>query len=119
MRLLPTLRAMGVAGLVVAAAVGAMVMQPSRASANCYELIGCTDSNYFKPAQLKQLSCQILWEVRNTIYKENGYCFKTKKAKKHFGNEGCTYNDMGAVPLNAYERANVGAIVKVDKQKGC
>ena len=52
MRLLPTLRVMGVAGLVVAAAVGAMVMQPSRASANCYELIGCTDSNYFKPAEL-------------------------------------------------------------------
>lgn len=70
-------------------------------------------------AQLKQLSCQILWEVRNTIYKENGYCFKTKAAIKAFGNAGCTYKDMGAVPLNAYERSNVGAIVKVEKQKGC
>ena len=65
-------------------------------------------------AQLKQLSCQILWEVRNTIYKENGYCFKTKAAIKAFGNAGCTYKDMGAV-----QRSNVGAIVKVEKQKGC
>jgi YARHG domain len=119
MRLLPILRVMGVAGLVIAAAVAAMVLQPSRASANCYELIGCTNKNYFKPAQLKQLSCYNLWTVRNTIYKENGYCFKTKTAINEFGNAGCIYHDMGAVPLNAYERANVGAIVKVEKQKGC
>jgi hypothetical protein len=110
---------MGVAGLVIAAAVAAMVLQPSRASANCYELIGCTNKDYFKPAQLKQLSCYNLWTVRNTIYKKNGYCFKTIKAKEEFGNAGCIYHDMGAVPLNAYERANVGAIVKVEKQKGC
>jgi hypothetical protein len=119
MRLLATLRVSAFAFLAVAVAIAAMVLQPSQASANCYEMIGCTDSNYFKPAQLKQLSCQILWEVRNTIYKENGYCFKTKKAKNYFGNAGCIYQDMGAVPLNAYERANVGAIVKVEKQKGC
>jgi hypothetical protein len=119
MRVLPTLRVLGVAGFVVAAAIAAMVLQPSQASANCYELIGCTNKDYFKPAQLKQLSCQFLWEVRNRIYKENGYCFKTKKAKQELGNAGCIYHDMGAVPLNAYERANVGAIVKVETQKGC
>lgn len=100
-------------------AAAALLLQPSQARANCYELIGCTNSNYFKPAQLKRLSCQILWEVRNTIYKENGYCFKTQKAINHFGNAGCIYTDLGAVPLNAYERANVGAIAKVEKQKGC
>lgn len=119
MRVLPTLRVMGVAGLVVAAAVAAMAMQPSQANANCYELIGCADRQYFKPAQLKQLSCYNLWTVRNKIYKKNVYCFKTEKAKAEFGNAGCIYHDMGAVPLNAYERANVGAIVKVEKQKGC
>jgi hypothetical protein len=27
-------------------------------------LIGCTNKDYFKASQLKQLSCQILWEVR-------------------------------------------------------
>jgi hypothetical protein len=119
MRLLSTVRVSGLAFLAVATAPAAMLLQPPRAHAACLELIGCTDSQYFKQAQLKQLSCQFLWEVRNRIYKENGYCFKTKKAIKAFGNAGCIYNDMGAVPLNAYERANVGAIVKVEKQKGC
>jgi len=49
---------------------------------NCYELIGCTDSGYFQPAQLNQISCELLWEMRNTIYKERGYCFYTQKANR-------------------------------------
>jgi hypothetical protein len=64
-------------GVVVAAALAVLLVSPSPARANCYELIGCTNKDYFKSAQLKQLSCQILWEVRNTIYKERGYCFHT------------------------------------------
>jgi YARHG domain len=91
--------------------------QPARA--NCYELIGCTNSEYFKPYQLKQLGCQLLWDVRNTIYKENGYCFHTSKAIKYFGNAGCKFDDVGDVPLNKYERRNISAIKKVEKQKGC
>jgi len=92
---------------------------PQPARANCYELIGCTNSDYYKPWRLKQLSCQILWEVRNTIYKENGYCFHTQKAIEAFGNAGCLYDDAGAVPLNAAERANVAAIKKAEAKKGC
>src|SRR3972149_943324 len=95
----------------VGAVVG-VVGAPQPARANCYELIGCTNSDYYKPWQLKQLSCQFLWEVRNTIYKENGYCFHTPKAIKAFGNAGCLYDDAGAVPLNAAERYNVKAIKK-------
>jgi hypothetical protein len=100
-------------------AAAALLLQPSGARAACYESIGCTNSQYFKSSALKKLSCQNLWTVRNTIYKENRYCFKTEKAKNEIGNAGCIYHDMGAVPLNAYERANVGAIAKVEKQKGC
>jgi len=89
------------------------------ARANCYELIGCTHKDYFKAYKLKQLSCQILWEVRNTIYKENGYCFHTAKGIKFFGNAGCKYDDAGAVPLNKAESYNVNAIKKVEQKKGC
>jgi hypothetical protein len=64
------------------------------------------------------LSCQILWEVRNTIYKENGYCFKTPKAIKAFGNAGCKYDDAANVPLNSVEVYNVGAIKKMEAKKG-
>lgn len=111
----------GPAGLLAAAAaiLAASVLQPSPVQAACYETIGCTNSQYFKAAALKKLSCQNLWTVRNTIYRERGYCFKTPEAIAAFGLAGCKYHDMGAVPLNAYERANVGAIVKVEKQKGC
>jgi len=93
--------------------------QPQRAAANCYEIIGCSDSEYFKPSDLKKLGCQPLWEVRNWIYKENGYCFKTPKAIKAFGNAGCLYDEAADVPLNKFEKYNVGAIKKVETQKGC
>jgi hypothetical protein len=108
-----------IAALSIAAIGAALVVSPSPARANCYELIGCTDKDYFQAAQLKQLSCQILWEVRNTIYKVNGYCFHTKKAIKAFGNAGCQIDAMGKVPLNAAESHNVIAIKKAEAKKGC
>jgi YARHG domain len=108
-----------VAALSIAAAGATLLVSPAPARANCYELIGCTNKDYFKASQLKQLSCQILWEVRNTIYKENGYCFHTKKAIKAFGNAGCKYDNAGDVPLNAAERYNVSAIKKAEAKKGC
>jgi hypothetical protein len=50
----------------------AVLSAPQPAQANCYELIGCTNTDYFKQSDLKQLGCQPLWEVRNWIYKEKG-----------------------------------------------
>lgn len=100
----------GVAGIVESAA-------PARA--NCYELIGCSNQDYYKTSDLMQFGCQPLWEVRNWIYKENGYCFHTPKAIKAFGNAGCLYDNANHVPLNPVERANVKAIKKVEAKKGC
>ena len=111
--------ALAATALSLAAAGAALIASPSPASANCYELIGCTNKDYFKASDLKQLSCQILWEVRNTIYKENGYCFHTQKAIDAFGNAGCKFDKMGDVPLNAAERHNVLAIKKAEAKKGC
>jgi hypothetical protein len=49
--------------------VGASIgLAAGPARANCYELFGCTNSDYYTVAQLKQASCQILWEMRNQIY---------------------------------------------------
>lgn len=107
-----------VAAGIVAGLTG-LAAGPQRAAANCYEIIGCSDSNYFKISDLKKLGCQPLWEVRNWIYKERGYCFKTPKAIKTFGNAGCLYDDAAQVPLNKFEKYNVSAIKKVEKQKGC
>lgn len=96
-----------------------VVASTAPARANCYELIGCSNTEYFKISNLKQLGCQPLWEVRNWIYKENGYCFHTPKAIKAFGNAGCLYDDVAQVPLNSVESYNVKAVKKVEAAKGC
>jgi hypothetical protein len=95
------------------------VVTASPARANCYETFGCTDSQYFATHQLEQASCQVLWEVRNIIFKERGYCFHSAKAVKAFGNAGCLYDEIARVPRNDFERANISAIQKVESSKGC
>jgi YARHG domain len=82
-------------------------------------MFGCTDSEYFAVHQLEQASCQVLWEVRNTIFKERGYCFRTAKAAKAFGNAGCLYDDVTRVPRNDFERANISAVKGLESSKGC
>jgi len=99
--------------------VFAVLMPAAPARANCYELIGCSDTDYYKLSDLMKLGCQPLWEVRNWIYKERGYCFKTPKAIKAFGNAGCLYDDVAQVPLSNVERANVQTIKKAEAKKGC
>lgn len=100
-----------------ACALGLFAAVPARA--NCYELIGCSDKDRYKISDLMQLGCQPLWEVRNWIYKENGYCFRTPKAIEAFGNAGCVYDDVAQVPLNEIERSNMKAIKSVETKKGC
>jgi hypothetical protein len=100
-------------------AAAAILIGTLPAMANCYEDIGCDDSEYFARGDLRQLSCQSLWEVRNLIYAQNGYCFQTHRGRAAFSNEGCWITDQGSVRLNAYERENVATIQSVEKAKGC
>lgn len=90
------------------------------ANAACFESgVNCTNDHYIPASVLQQLSCDALWTVRNTIFDENGYCFKTAKAKAVFSNAGCQYTSTAQMPLNAYEVANIATVRKVEKQKGC
>lgn len=97
----------------------ALLASTSAAMANCYEDIGCDDSDYFRRADLRQLSCQSLYEVRNLIYQQNGFCFATNRAKRTFGNQGCWVTKQSQVRLNAVERANVATIAAVESANGC
>jgi len=108
-------------GLVLIGSISAFAvsMPAAPARANCYELIGCSDKDYYELSDLMQLGCQPLWEVRNWIYKERGYCFHTPKAIKAFGNAGCQYDDVADVPLNDAESHNVTMIKKAEAVKGC
>lgn len=97
----------------------AMLASTGAAMANCYEIIGCDDSDEFQRSDLRRLSCQSLYEVRNLIYKQNGFCFSTARAQNTFGNEGCWITKQSQVRLNAIERDNVATIAAVERSKGC
>jgi hypothetical protein len=104
--------------LFAAAAISAALAGP--AGAACFESgVGCTDSALMPYAVLRQLSCDALWTVRNTMYYENGYCFKTARAQASFDNSNCLYDSAAQVPLNDYETRNIDRVVRVEKEKGC
>ena len=64
-------------------------------------------------------SCAELWYQRNSIYKAAGYCFKTPRAIRAFGNAGCQYDSEYELPLSPRQRATVNAIVRAERYQGC
>lgn len=73
----------------------------------------------FGSADAAQASCSSLWRERNSIYKDAGYCFKTARAIRAFGNAGCSYDDINDVPLSARQRALLRDIVAQERRTGC
>ncbi len=63
--------------------------------------------------------CEDLWEARNSIYKAYGYCFKTARAIRRFGNAGCQYDREGAIPFSRADRARINDIVRRERRLGC
>lgn len=68
---------------------------------------------------LAQGICQSLWVERNSIYKDAGYCFKTQRAIRYFGNAGCEYDVEAALPLSYSQRARIGQILAEERANGC
>ena len=64
-------------------------------------------------------SCSSLWYARNQVYKDAGYCFKTARAIRAFGNAGCGYDNVNDVPLSANQRALVQGIIEQERRMGC
>lgn len=101
-------------------AIACMALPLDSARAACFEDgIGCTNDHYIPKSQLKALSCDALWTVRNTIYDERGYCFRTARAKDVFSNEDCHVSNADDLNFNQYERGNIDRIVAVERVKGC
>ncbi|HJE23470.1 MAG TPA: YARHG domain-containing protein [Methylorubrum populi] len=63
--------------------------------------------------------CDELWGERNAIYKDAGYCFRTERAIRAFGNAGCKYDDLADVPLSARQRADIADIQRQERANGC
>ena len=104
----------------VAAAAIAIVSGTSArpASAGCH-LVDCVEDTYVSPAELRRSSCETLWTLRNSIYKDAGYCFQTDRARSVFGNQGCKFEAMESVSLNDYQRHNVRVLKAAEERKSC
>ena len=92
------------------------------AATYCFENLGntgCPWEETFPQSQLKQLSCQNLWYVRNSIYDRRGYCFKTQDGKDAFDNSDCYVKNASNIPFNTNESNNIARIRSVESQKGC
>lgn len=63
--------------------------------------------------------CGELWTLKNQIYKQRGYCFKSAKAIGHFGNAGCQYDAETAVPLSDQDRSVLADIRKSMARQRC
>lgn len=97
----------------------ALLAATPAAAKNCYEDIGCPHERFLTRSELVTHGCDGLSHFRNSIFQANRYCFKTPVMISRYGNQGCRHHDQNAVPLNAYERANVLLIRQVERQKGC
>jgi hypothetical protein len=64
-------------------------------------------------------SCGDLWYERNSIYKAAGYCFRTPRAIRTFGNAGCSYDSEYDVPLSPRQRARVERLRALERDFGC
>jgi hypothetical protein len=69
--------------------------------------------------EITDFSCDQLWFGRNSVFKEAGYCFKTRRAIDVFGNAGCRYDDINAVPLSNENQNLVSTVQRVERDKAC
>jgi uncharacterized caspase-like protein len=65
-------------------------------------------------------TCESLWLRRNTIWKRNGYCFTSAKAKQTLGNAGCSRDQAAArAAMSATDLAEVDALSAKEQGMGC
>jgi YARHG domain len=65
------------------------------------------------------MTCNELWTSRNQIFKDQGYCFRTARAIRVFGNAGCRFDQIADVPLSASQRAEIGEIERYEQIRAC
>ena len=80
--------------------------------------LACLAALVTSPA-IAAFPCDELWGERNAVYADAGYCFKTARAIKAFGNAGCRYDDIRDVPLSARDRQKVNEILRQERENGC
>lgn len=85
----------------------------------CYENVGCPHKDRISQAQARDLSCENLWLVRNTIFHQRGYCFQGPRGLAEFDNSRCSSNSITELKLSQVEKANIATLKKLERRKGC
>ena len=85
----------------------------------CYEGVGCPHQDRITQEQARDLPCDNLWLVRNTIFHQRGFCFQTARGRKEFDNRRCSANSVAELKLSEVEKANVATLEKVERGKNC
>lgn len=70
-------------------------------------------------ASAQTKACHQIWVIRNQIFKDAGYCFKTTTAINYFGNAGCRYDDEYDVPLSQGNRDVIRDLKAEAARLGC
>ena len=94
--------------------ISASIDQPQ-----CYEGVGCPHQDRITEEQARDLPCDNLWLVRNTIFHQRGFCFQTARGRKEFDNRRCSANSVAELKLSDVEKANVATLEKVERSKNC
>lgn len=106
--------------LAIALALLLSLAGAASADAGCYDLFGCTNVSRFRMNDLMSgPDCEFLYTMRNGIFAEHGYCFRTARGRATFGNQGCITSDFNALGLNPTERYNAQTIQQAERAKGC
>lgn len=110
--------------LTVIAIAAAFTAVSGSVFADCYDLLGCTNQTEFSAHYAYLVSpsgptCDFLYQMRNRIYAEHGYCFKTARGIAEIGNAGCRISDINKVALSQIERDNAATILKAENQRHC
>lgn len=72
-----------------------------------------------EPTSPVALNCEDLWYERNATFKAVGYCFRTPRGIRTFGNAGCQFDNEADVPLSARQRAQIAQIRAAERRLGC
>ena len=93
---------------------------PISVSATCLQPdLFCSDKYVFtRPLLVKHMSCKELWELRNSILNEHGYCFSRNVEASEF-NSDCSVDSYEKLDLNPFERDNIALIHDVERTKFC
>ncbi len=113
-KIAPTQFEISVSQFVPTSNLDILILSPSRSEPDNTPVVS-SDAR----KDIVSLNCDQLWYQRNAITKAAGYCFRTPRAIRVFGNAGCKYDSASDLPLSDRDRQSINSIQQVERVKSC